>query len=74
MVHFLNLILIYFLIFFIEYEANSYYEILGIKENATTKEITKAYRKLVLKYHPDKMTEHDENTDAIFIEIVSGEL
>lgn len=32
----------------------NYYDILGLESTATDKEIKKAYRKLALKWHPDK--------------------
>jgi len=34
--------------------AEDYYKLLGLEKNATADEIKKAYRKLALKWHPDK--------------------
>jgi DnaJ family protein A protein 2 len=35
-------------------DTQKYYDFLGVKKDATTDEVKKAFRKLALKAHPDK--------------------
>eukprot|EP00794_Sanderia_malayensis_P010956 gene10956-12117_t len=50
-----------------------YYKVLGIKRNASKKDILKAYRKLAVKWHPDHYKGNDrKKAEKMFIDIASA--
>ena len=44
-----------------------YYDVLGVDRSAAEPDIKKAYRRIAMKYHPDRNPE-DANADAKFKE------
>ena len=52
--------------------STDYYKILGVKRTANDREIKKAFRKLSLKWHPDKNPDNKEEAEAKFKSIAEA--
>uniref|UniRef100_A0A3Q4H0S6 DnaJ homolog subfamily B member 6-like n=1 Tax=Neolamprologus brichardi TaxID=32507 RepID=A0A3Q4H0S6_NEOBR len=46
-----------------------YYQVLGVRKDASADDIKKAYRKLALRWHPDKNPENKEEAEKKFKEL-----
>ena len=49
-----------------EEDDKNHYEVLGVSNSATQREIKKAYRTLALRYHPDRNHGNEEANEEIF--------
>lgn len=52
-------------------QKQDYYEVLGVQKNATDDEIKRAYRKLAIKYHPDK-NPGDKQAEEMFKKVAEA--
>ncbi|XP_060052843.1 dnaJ homolog subfamily B member 6 isoform X2 [Erinaceus europaeus] len=49
-----------------------YYEVLGVQRHASAEDIKKAYRKLALRWHPDKNPENKEEAERKFKQVAEA--
>ena len=54
------------------FDSENFYEVLGIDNGAAEAQIKKAFRKLSLKYHPDKNPDNVKWAEEIFMKIVQA--
>ena len=52
--------------------ARDYYKVLGVSRDASDDELKKAYRKLALKWHPDRNPGNKEESERKFKEIAES--
>ena len=71
----LNKLIICFIIFahiIVTYCDEDYYKILGVPRNADDATIKKAFKKLSLKYHPDKNKDNSEKAKDMFVKVANS--
>ena len=55
-----------------EPEGEDYYKVMGVRRDATEDEIKKAFKKLAIKYHPDKNQDDPEKAKEQFQKIANA--
>ena len=68
----INLKRIYIYIYLYLYIMTNYYDILNVNKNATKEEIKNAYKKLAMKYHPDKNINNKKEAEKKFKEVAEA--
>lgn len=53
-------------------EKQDYYELLGVKKESSQEEIKKAFRKMALKYHPDRNPDNKEEAEKKFKQVAEA--
>jgi molecular chaperone DnaJ len=64
-------IVILFLTLLTLVSSTDYYQLLGVRRNASTKDIKRAYRKMAAIYHPDR-NQGDTQAEQMFLELSKG--
>ena len=64
--------IIFSILFTISQCGEDYYKLLGVKRNASKQEIKRAFKKLSLKYHPDKNKDNPKRAKEMFIKIANA--
>lgn len=53
-------------------KSEDYYKILGVKRDANDAQIKKAFKKLAIKYHPDKNKDDPDGAKAKFQKVAAA--
>jgi curved DNA-binding protein CbpA len=65
----MNYIFLLYFLSIVVLAGEDYYKLLGVPRNADDKAIKKSFKKLALKYHPDKNPDNKEQAEQQFMKI-----